>query len=83
MTFSVNSICRKGKKLILKSIRKKIGSEPVFFLAPKPLWIPTLEGQAPFAPFPQADPISFRSQATARFCVRHRHVYFLWSLPIL
>ncbi len=38
----MNSICRNGKKLNLKSIRKKIGSEPVFFLAPKRLWIPTL-----------------------------------------
>ncbi len=38
----MNSICRNGKKLILKSIRKKISSEPVFFLATKRLWIPAL-----------------------------------------
>ncbi len=39
MTFVVNSTCSDWKKLILKSIRKKISSEPVFFCAPKRLWI--------------------------------------------
>ncbi len=39
LNFFVNSICRNGKRLALKSILKQISYESVFFNAPNRIWI--------------------------------------------
>ncbi len=38
----VNSICRNGKRLVLKSILKQISYESVFFNAPNRIWMQAL-----------------------------------------